>query len=484
MNRLFNVSFRYKLPIWGSILIVTTAIAVSIALMVQIYDDLEKDLLDTSASLGLTLAKPLFPIMLHEEIWRAYEFVSAPLHGNPAANPAQPELILVLDRRHRIFASTDPGNFDFQTEIGQYGHEYVQLVERLGTSLDPDAPIVHFQGAHHIYVATPVAEEGARLGTLVSVHSKDRFLPRFVKVATRGGLIGMLVLAVLLPINWYWGHRTALPLTQLASRIDDVARGVQPSEPPSGTYVYRDELGQLFDSYGLMVKSLREKILLEQKVIQSERLAAVGRLSAGLAHEINNPLGGMLVALNNFKRRGGHDERTLKTISMIERGLNHIGDTVSAMLVEAKVRSRDFAPQDIQDMRRLLAAEAYKRTVSIRFESDVVAPVPLPATLVRQILLNLLLNAIQAAEPDSTVQCVITCADGRLRLSVENAGPPIAPEIMNRLFEPFASGNDTGHGLGLWITYQIVSQINGHISAASEGGLTRFDVAIPTGEAL
>ena len=52
-------------------------------------------------------------------------------------------------------------------------------------------------------------------------------------------------------------------------------------------------------------------------MIRSERLAAIGRLSAGIAHEINNPLGGMLVALNNFKRRGGHDERTLKTVAMI-----------------------------------------------------------------------------------------------------------------------------------------------------------------------
>ena len=483
MNWLLNLSFRFKLPLWSSVLIVTTAVAVSTALMVQAYDDLEKDLLDSSASLGRTLAKTLFPAMLHDDLWRAFEIIRAPLDGKHDDNPVQPEMILALDKQHRVFSSTDPKKFAFRADIRQYGEEYARLTERLDAKPHPELATVQFHGAHRIYVATPVGEEGALLGTLVVVHSMDRFLPRFVKAAMRGAIIGALVLAVLLPINWYWGQRTARPLVQLARSIDNVARGMQPQEPPPGTYAYRDELGQLFEAYGLMVKSLREKLLLENEVIRSERLAAVGRLSAGIAHEINNPLGGMLVALNNFKRRGGHDDRTLKTVSMIERGLSQIRDTVSAMLVEAKVTSREFAPEDVQDVRKLLAAEAYKRTVSIRIESGIAEPVALPATMVRQILINLLLNAVRASDPSGTVRCSIQHADNSLTIKTENSGQPIAPEVMRHLFEPFASGSDAGHGLGLWVTYQIVSQLGGQITASRDDGLTLFIVIVPTGEA-
>lgn len=481
MNPLLNLSFRYKLPLWGSVLIVVATLAVSASLMNQAYDDLKSDLLNSSANLSRTLAKTLFPTMMHEEVWRAFEIIRAPLHDGPDGSLVQPEIIFALDNRQRIFVSSQPKFFPLSADIRRFGEEYARLADRIMASPEPDAAIIEFSGSRRIYVAAPVAEEGARLGTLVIVHSKDVFLPRFKNVATRGAVIGLLVLAVLLPINWYWGQRTAVPLVQLARSIGNVAHGVPP-ELPLETYVYRDELGQLFEAYGLMVKALQEKVLLEQEMIRSERLAAIGRLSAGIAHEINNPLGGMLVALNNFKRRGGHDERTLKTMAMIERGLAQIRDTVSAMLVEAKVKSRDFMQHDVEDVQMLLSGETRKRSVTIRIDSDIAEPVALPATLLRQILMNLLLNAVQASESSGIVRCTMRHADNKLTIETENAGRAMPPEVMSHLFEPFVSSNDAGHGLGLWVTYQIVSQLGGQITAESQDGLTHFFVSLPTGE--
>lgn len=481
MSRFFNLSFRYKVPLWGSGLIVMAALAVSAALMAQAYDDLRNDLLTSSASLARTLTKNLFPVMLNDEVWRAYEIIRAPLHGAPADDLIQPEMILALDRHQKVFVTSQPNTVPMLADVRQLGADYAQLADRIAAMPASDAAPVEFSGAHKIYVAVPISEDGERLGTLVIVHSRDGFLPRFRSIAWRGGVIGFLVLAVLLPINWYWGQHMAVPLVQLARSIGNVAQGVPTGPSPAG-YPYRDELGQLFEAYGVMVKALQDKNLLEQEVIRSERLAAIGRLSAGLAHEINNPLGGMLVALDNFKRRGGHDERTLKTVAMIERGLAQIRDSVSAMLVEAKVTSRHFGPPDIDDVHTLLTGEARKRSVDIHIDSDLAAPLALPANLVRQILMNLLLNAIQAAEPLSTVRCTIRHADRRLSIETENSGAPIPQEVMSHLFEPFASGREGGCGLGLWIIYQIVSQLGGQIAAESREGLTRFSLSLPTGE--
>lgn len=479
MNALLNLSFRYKIPIWGSLLITAATVAVSATLMLQAFHDLRRDLTSSSVSLGRTLAKTVFPAMVQEEVWRAFEIVRAPLHGQSYDDAIRPEMILVLDRNLQVFVSSHPKSVPMLAELHRLGSERARLADLIRADGEADAPVIDFSGNERIYIAVPIAEEGARVGTLVIEHSRDVFLPRFRSVAWRSAQIGLVVLAVLLPLNWYWGQRTAVPLIKLARSTGDVARGAL-REPPPGTYAFRDELGQLFEAFGVMVSALQEKRLLEEEMIRSERLAAIGRLSAGLAHEINNPLGGMLVALDNFKRRGGHDERTLKTVAMIERGLSHIRDTVSAMLVEAKVKSRNLAPQDLEDVQMLLAGEANRRSVAIALESGLAEPVALPAAPVRQVLMNLLLNALQASEPSSTVRCAVRHADHRLTIVTENSGRPIAPEMMSRLFEPFVSGSEAGHGLGLWVTYQIVSQLGGQIAAESREGLTRFSVSFPT----
>lgn len=479
MRRWFDLSFRYKVPLWGSALIVIAALAVSAAFMAQAYDDLRRDLVDSSASLGRALARNVFPAMLNDEVWRAFEIIRAPLSATPGDSTVQPEILLALDQRQQVFVATDPVTAPLSIQMSEIGGDYPALARQLAAASET-ATVEHI-GAQHLYVAVPIADDGMRLGTLVVVHSKDVFLPRFWSVARRGALTGLLVLALLLPINWYWGRRMAGPLVDLARSIDSVSEGV-PHTPPPADYPYRDELGRLFDAYGLMVRTLQDKNRLEKEMIRSERLAAIGRLSAGVAHEINNPLGGMLVALDNFKRRGGHDERTLKTVAMIERGLSQIRDTVGAMLVEAKVKSRDFGPQDLDDLITLLAAEARKRKVTVDIDSNLSEEVPLPATLLRQILMNLLLNAIQASDPSAEVRCTVRHADGTIIVETFNTGRPIPEEVMSHLFEPFATGKENGSGLGLWVTYQIVSQLGGQVVAERLEETTRFRVVLPAGE--
>ena len=478
MRSVFNLSFRYKIPLWGSLLIVTATLAVSTALIVQSYDDLRSDLVSSSTSLGRTLAKTLFTAMIQEEVWQAFAIIRAPLHEQADDKLVQPEMILALDQHERVFVSSDPKSVPMLTDIRKHDDEFARLAEMIVAKPGPDAPIIDLS---ELIDEKLLLEEGARLGTLVIVYSNEVFLPRFRAGAWRGAAIGLLVLAVLLPINWYWGQRTAAPLVALARSADDVARGALLAPPP-GTYPYGDELGRLFDAYGVMVKSLHEKTLLEEEMIRSERLAAIGRLSAGIAHEINNPLGGMLVALANFKRRYEGDERAGKTVAILERGLAQIRDTVSAMLVDAKVKGRDFAPHDLEDVRLLLAGEAHKESVGIDVECGLSEPVALPATLVRQILLNLLLNAIHASPAATGVHCSVQFAERQLLIKTTNSGNAIAPGLMDRLFEPFVSGNEEGHGLGLWVTYQIVTQLGGQITADSQDGLTQFRVALPVGE--
>jgi signal transduction histidine kinase len=439
-------------------------------------------LVSPPAEPGAYLAE-LFAALLHDNVWQAFEIVKAPFHGASPRNPVQAEMIIALDGAHRVFVSTHPKVLPVLAEIGSQPAEFSEVAAAIDRVSQKDSGTFQVDGTKHIYFITPIADHGARLGHVVLVYSREAFLRRFLDIASNAGIIALIVVAVLLPINWYWGRRTAIPLVLLAEHMEQVGRCVPPDLDPK-FYGYSDELGRLFQAYGRMLKELREKAIIEKGVIQSERLAALGQLSAGIAHEINNPLAGMLTAVSTLKAHGNPDARTAKTVSLLERGLQQIKDTVAALLVEAKFKSRDLTAQDVEDVRTLVEPQAQRRSVQIEWMPEIAAtvPLPIPATLVRQIIINLLLNAIQAANERGHVGCAMVLQDGLLALDVTNDGRKLTPEQRDRLFEPFMPSDANGHGLGLWVTYQIVQQLGGQISVDCATGITRFSVRLPLGD--
>jgi signal transduction histidine kinase len=272
--------------------------------------------------------------------------------------------------------------------------------------------------------------------------------------------------------------RLAQPLVSLAGEMERIGERL-PEERSVAVYESRDEIGQLGTAFKRMVGVLREKQLLERQVMASERLAALGRLAAGIAHEINNPLGGMLNAISTFKRHARQEPVTAKTLSLLERGLSQIRDTVAALLVEARVESHSLTPQDVDDTHTLLASEAHEKRASFDWENGLEHPVRVPSTQARQILINLLLNAVHAIEPGGRIACSTRAGSGSLRIQVTNDGSHIPEDRLPYLFEPFSGASENGHGLGLWVTYQIVQQLNGGLSVTSIPGETRFTVELP-----
>jgi signal transduction histidine kinase len=203
-------------------------------------------------------------------------------------------------------------------------------------------------------------------------------------------------------------------------------------------------------------------------------------LTAGIAHEINNPLGGMLNAISTYKRqRGGVPAFVDRTMSLLERGLTQIRETVAALLVEARLESRALTPHDIEDVHTLLLPNAQGKHVRLDWQNGVTEPLPLPSTEVRQILLNLLLNAVEAVDDRGHVISAVTPSENELELRVENDGDGLNDNQLQHLFEPFAESRNKGKGLGLWMTYQLATQLRGHIEAQSKPGQTVFTVTLP-----
>lgn len=477
----FNLSLRYKLPLWGGLLIVITALALSLSFMGQAYDDLKQDVLRSSEDLGLTMSRALFPLMLHDDVWQAFEMVSLPFQDSPRANAMHAESLIVLDSNRRVYVSSLPERYPMLSDLSALGREFAYVNKELGTLREGEPSVLEPPGSSRLFIAMPIITDGVALGTLLVVNDTSTFWLRFLRLTNRALRITLIVLGVLLPINWYWGQRMTQPLSLLARQMETIHDHLPEALEP-GIYVYGDELGKLYKAFAEMVAQLKGKALLEKQMIQSERMAAVGRFTASIAHEINNPLGGMFNAISTLKRHIPLDPIAQMTVSHLERGLQQIRETVAALLVEAKLKSRHLAPQDFEDVHLLVTHEAHKKRVELAWSVAIEDSLPLPSTLVRQILINLLLNAIQAAADDGRVSLRAAIDKDNLLIRVENDGKMLTPEQMGTLFEPFSRFSEQGNGLGLWVIYQIVQQLKGSVKAGVDAGITHFLVVLPLTE--
>ena len=285
--RLFDLSLRHKLPLWGGFLILVTALVVSGGYMLQTRESLKQNMLARSEVLGRTLVRTLYAAVTQDDVWRAYETISALQRAETRRPSFQIEHFIVFDRNNDVFASTDPELFPLQVKLDTLGPDFSQLQSRLRDTAGSTVVLE----AEKILLAIPLVAEGVTLGTLVLVHPADYYFPSYSRIFKRTAWTTVIVLLFLLPISWYWGRRMTAPLVLLAERMGDV--GSRPAETlPHHLYPHRDELGRLFQAFDRMLGELAEKEDMKQEMIKSDRLAALGRLSAGIAHEINNPLGG------------------------------------------------------------------------------------------------------------------------------------------------------------------------------------------------
>jgi signal transduction histidine kinase len=468
---LANLSYRHKTPLAMSLVIVVAAAVVAGALVWQGYTRAHASFVQHTQVLGKTLARTLRPALVHDDVWQAYEILLTPLDRSGDAG----RVLVLLDPRGQVFASSEPRQFAVLDDFAEaVGDPLVAAEQRQGRVQS----VREGGDGRYLYLLTPVlAEDGTILGRLVQRYDQTLLGPRLAEVAAGTLYAALAALVLLLPLGWLAGKRLAEPLSHLSECLTRVGRELPEAihcEFPHG----RDEIGQLAERFQGMVEELRSKQALEKHLAQSDRLAAVGRLSAGIAHEINNPLGGMLNAISNYRRRGGTDPHAEKTLALIERGLIQIRDTVSALLVEAKLESRALTPEDLEDVRTLVAADAQSKRLRLDWRNEVSEALPLPSAQIRQILLNLLLNAVQASPEGETVNSVLSVDAGSLHLAVGNAGTAIPERRRQHLFEPYF-GEGEVHGLGLWVTYQLVNQLQGEIIVDSVPGHTRFRVSLP-----
>lgn len=232
-----------------------------------------------------------------------------------------------------------------------------------------------------------------------------------------------------------------------------------------------------------------EELELERRTRQAERLAAAGTLAAGLAHEVRNPLNSAMLQLQLLERRLRRGklepESAFATVGAVKSEIERLSRLVDEFLAFAKPQPLEFEPTDpadlVREVVRQLEAEANAAHVALRAEADDVGLVLMDAQRMRQVLINLVKNALECLGPSAAGNVVVRVkADpwaARVLIDVEDNGPGFPDDAP--VFDAFYTTKDAGTGLGLAIVHRIVSEHGGTIRASSAPGRTCFSLGLP-----
>jgi signal transduction histidine kinase len=230
-----------------------------------------------------------------------------------------------------------------------------------------------------------------------------------------------------------------------------------------------------------------QQIRYEQLVVQTERLTALGRMAAGIAHEINNPLSGILLFTTSVRKEIKEDGPVKQCLDIVIRETIRCREIIQNLLEFAREKQPQRAPTNINSVleRTLGLLENLFLVNGIKLRKKLQPKLPdcyVDGNQIQQIFLNLLLNAVEAIGQNGviTIRTRFNPDFNCIVAEVEDTGCGIPREILPRIFDPFFSTKPMGHGLGLAMTYGIIKSHGGELKAFSgQGEGTRFIVELP-----
>jgi signal transduction histidine kinase len=290
-------------------------------------------------------------------------------------------------------------------------------------------------------------------------------------------VVGTAALAVVFGLSMTIASRLSRPVRQLQAQVGRIAQGhFEPLPPPRR----KDELGDLIAAVNSLVADL---VAYRQAVQRSERLAVMGQLSGGLAHHLRNAVTGAKLALQLHQRRCRDVDQ--ESLTVAERQLLLTEQQLQRFLAAGQPQAPQCVacelPQIVEELSLLLAPICQHRKITFQCAapSPPLPPVSADPKLLHQALLNLALNAVEAASSGGWVRIeLVRTGDDRVVLRVLDSGPGPSAEVRPRLFEPFATGKPEGIGLGLAAARQIAEAHGGGLAFVGDSP-TCFELWLP-----
>lgn len=439
--------------------------------------------------------------------------------------------IRIFDQDGRITYSTDSAELnhivDKHEEACYACHVQSQPLSKLNR---PDRFRIFRNGGGHrvLGIITPIENRPACSAAPCHAHPQDQQIlgvldtdislakadVQLAESSRRMKVYTACALLMIAALSWFFVWRVvAVPVNALRRGTESLA---------SGDLGYQiavqstDEIGELAESFNDMSRRLKSEHSqnlawthsLEERVdekthelkqahehaLQTEKMASIGKMAAVLAHEINNPLSGILTYAKLLRKWTDREDCGASRRSEIRDSLDLIasesrrcGDLVRNLLTFSRATPMNLQPTDlnhvIEQSLRLVQHQADLAGIHVQpqLQQDL-PPVRCDAAQIEQVLLALMMNAMDAMSQGGNLWIISSSSDHRVQIVVRDDGAGIPPEILPRIFEPFLTTKETGRGvgLGLAISHSILERHNGTIEVESEVGRgTTFTVILP-----
>ena len=460
-----------KVPVLVVGLMVTVAIAISQIVLWRVIHDQESNLgLLTSAYLdGLSAA--VLPAITGGDVWEAFDALDRARRIRYAG--VESLFAIVELPNGMVLAASDPLRFPV--------HSVVPDELRSRFAADDDLLIDAAEG--YARLARTLRTQGFSVGRLYAEFDIAELLR-----VRRGILLTLFMLTGCLTIAFALGgyfvlKRMLQPLSVLEHYVEQIRDGRVEAIPESYRIKIAGEFGHLFDRFNAMAHAINERQILASHLAQQEKYAMLGRLASGMAHEVNNPLGGMLNAIDTIQAHGNDPAVLHASLDFLKRGLAGIRNVARAALITYKggPETNLLNPADLDDLPLLVQHETGVRRLRLDWQNRILEPLAIDGAGVRQIALNLLLNACAASPLGGVVTVTASCAGGKLQIAVADEGPGL-PEEMAALLDQAVSatsGSQRSKGLGLWMTGHLIQRLSGCVDVELPGVGTRIVVNLP-----
>ncbi len=363
------------------------------------------------------------------------------------------------------------------------------IVERNGQSVASKLTVIQNQPVCHRCHGSEKETLGV-LGIEISLHNVEKSIKRFKKEHFLDALIGFLFMGggIMLLVSFLI-DRPIKKMVRVIRRIED---GDLTAKMEEGV---NDEFGLMAKSFNRMIES-QESAQQEIEMCHAEqmqraaKLASLGEIISGIAHEIKNPLTGISCAVQVFQSEMDEDDGRRAVTTEILNHVKRLDRTVKDLLNYAKPKPPSFMPLNVRDVLDkavfFVYPEAKKQNVTIDASMEgEVSDVMMDPDQIQQVFLNLIINAVQAMPDGGKLKIIISEADlntddvdGRLQellpggravsMKFEDTGKGIDQDYMDSIFDPFFTKKSKGTGLGLAISQRIVQEHGGEITVTSE----------------
>ncbi len=515
---------RLSVRMMGGIVVASLATVGAFAIAeFRVQSRLQEQVAEESDLLSSTLRSSIHRAMLQDRRPDAYVIMEDVARQNGI------EKVRMMDANGRVTFSTDRGEID---QLVDRNAEACSLCHAEGEALSHPSLKERtrtFAGPSHriLGIVAPLYNEAACSSAACHAHPTDQKVLGVLDVEISleradlaaasfrwESLVVAALIAGLLGVGFWLFTRAhvVMPVASLVQATRRVARDQLDIEIP---VTWSGELGLLATSFNDMTRSLRQTeeelkalmAVLERKVedrtaalrtaqdqlIRSEKLSSLGKLSASIAHEINNPLAGILTFAKLLVRTldaGTPDDATRKTLvknlHLVEREAERCTAIVRNLLDFARERPLAVAEIDpsgvVEEALQLLANQLGIQNVRVERNSQPLPRVDGDFGQLRQAIVNVIMNACEAMALGGklTIDTSVVKDGHEVEIAISDSGPGITPEVMAHVFDPFFTTKEKGTGLGLSVVYGIIERHGGHIDLTSEPGKgTRVAIRLP-----